>query len=78
MVVEEKEDDGIGLPHIVVDCSDKSTPVYQKVIGCGKFPSMEEVWTIYWQFLPSFVLIVFLKSYYEIGYFLCKFIHVNK
>ncbi|XP_071173399.1 hydrocephalus-inducing protein homolog isoform X10 [Mytilus edulis] len=43
MVVEEKEDDGIGLPHIVVDCSDKSTPVYQKVIGCGKFPSMEEV-----------------------------------
>jgi len=41
--VEEKEDDGIGLPHIIVDCSDKSTPVYEKVYGCGKFPSMEEV-----------------------------------
>lgn len=42
--MEEKEDDGIGLPHIIVDCSDKSTPVYEKVYGCGKFPSMEEVW----------------------------------
>lgn len=45
---EEKEDDGIGLPHVVVDCSDKSTPVPQKVIGCGRFPTMEEVAMLYY------------------------------
>lgn len=40
---KEKEDDGVGVPNIVVDCSDKTVPAYDKVLQTNRLPSMEEV-----------------------------------
>ena len=41
--VKEREEDGVGVPNITVDCSDKSVTAYDKVLQTNKLPSMEEV-----------------------------------
>jgi hypothetical protein len=40
---KEKEEDGVGVPNIIIDCSDKSVTAYDKVLQAGRLPSMEEV-----------------------------------
>lgn len=42
-MVKEREEDGVGVPNITVDCSDKSVTAYDKVLQTNKLPSMEEV-----------------------------------
>lgn len=38
-----REEEPIGVPHIQVDCSDRSTPVWQKLFNSGRLPSLEDV-----------------------------------
>ena len=46
----EKEEDHVGVPHIIIDVIDKQVPVSVKVADTGKLPSVEEV-----SLCPSFV-----------------------
>ena len=50
----EKED-VIGVPHLVIDVSDRSATSTQKVLDSGKLPTVEEVW----HFTVSMVMIEF-------------------
>ncbi|KAK3085440.1 hypothetical protein FSP39_003318 [Pinctada imbricata] len=40
---KEKEEDGVGIPLILVDCADKSITPFDKVLDTNRLPSMEEV-----------------------------------
>ena len=40
---EKRLEDGIGLPNIVVDCSERSQPFATSIVESGKLPSVEEV-----------------------------------
>lgn len=39
----EKEEDVIGVPHVVIDVADKTKPASVKVNETGRLPSIEEV-----------------------------------
>lgn len=40
---QEKEEDVIGVPHIVVDVHERSSTPSQKVMNSGRLPTVEEV-----------------------------------
>lgn len=42
-IIKEKEDDGVGVFNIVVDCLDKIVLVYDKVLQINRLFLMEEV-----------------------------------
>ena len=42
-VPKEKEEDGVGIPNIMVDCADKSVSPFDKVLDTNRLPTMEEV-----------------------------------
>lgn len=40
---EKRLQDGIGVPHIVIDCADTSKTAFIRTVETGKLPSTEEV-----------------------------------
>ena len=41
----DKEEDMIGIPHLVVDVADRTRPASAKVMDTGRLPTVEEVGT---------------------------------
>ena len=39
----DKEEDVIGVPHLLIDVADKTKPASTKVFETGRFPTVEEV-----------------------------------
>jgi len=40
---EKRLQEGIGVPHIIIDCSDTSQTPFIRAIEAGKLPSVEQV-----------------------------------
>ncbi|XP_041375521.1 hydrocephalus-inducing protein homolog [Gigantopelta aegis] len=40
---EKKEDDGIGIPHLIIDCADKTIDPGEKIFNTERLPSVEQV-----------------------------------
>jgi hypothetical protein len=41
--LDQKGEDGVGIPHLLIDCSDKAVPAAVKVADMERLPTMEEV-----------------------------------
>ena len=40
---EKKDDDGIGIPHLLIDCADKTIDPGDKIFNTGRLPTVEQV-----------------------------------
>jgi len=58
---EKRLQEGIGIPHVIIDCADNSKTAFLRAVETGKLPSAEEV-----SFCVLFCMFLYIEDCYRL------------